>query len=192
MDDVTPPPECWLPVPGYEGLYEVSDRGRIWSVPRQRWTGIGWAAAGGIVLRQSPDRDGYMQVGLSAQNRNRTRKVHQLVMLAHAGPCPEGQEVLHGPGGKLDNSLPNLSYGTRAENCADKMRDGTSNWGERNGSARLSEADIREIRRMYVSTKHLGRYHPDRWTAVKLSAAFGVGQTTIGAIVRGRSWAHTR
>lgn len=45
-------------------------------------------------------------------------------------------ETLHGKGGKIDASLPNLSWGTRAENVGrDRLRDGQDNRGEHNGPA---------------------------------------------------------
>lgn len=42
--------------------------------------------------------------------------IHQIVLEAFCGPCPDGMEVLHGNGIRTDNRLSNLRYGTRSEN----------------------------------------------------------------------------
>ncbi len=118
--------ERWAPVSGYEGLYEVSDQGRVRSVdrvvPHQY---VGYLTLRGRLLKQKPDPRGYSQAYLSAGGAVSTRRVHRLVAEAFHGPCPEGQEVRHGPGGMLDNRVENLSYGTRRENRGDMRRDGT-------------------------------------------------------------------
>jgi hypothetical protein len=68
--------------------------------------------------------DGYHQMKIDG----RTRLVHQMVLAAHAGPRPDGQEVRHLDGDPLNNWLANLAYGTPSENSADKVRHGTHPW----------------------------------------------------------------
>ena len=53
--------------------------------------------------------------------------------------------------------------------------------GERNGRAKLTDADIHTIRAL----KATGRF-----TQKKIAEEFGVGQKTISFIVRGKSWTH--
>lgn len=104
--------EYWLPVVGYEGLYEVSDLGRVRS-PRK-------------VLLPHVGRNGYLTVGLSKQGWQRTLRVHRLVLEAFVGPCPQGMECLHHPDpDKANNSLGNLRWGTRAENMEHQQADGS-------------------------------------------------------------------
>jgi hypothetical protein len=68
-------------------------------------------------------------------------------------PCPRGMECCHGPNGKADDSLANISWGTKAENNGpDKVRGGTdSPRGERNGQARLSDQEVVELHRLHGS-----------------------------------------
>ncbi|MGH3406413.1 MAG: hypothetical protein ACRDRJ_28520 [Streptosporangiaceae bacterium] len=173
-----------------------SDRGRVWSIPRRLWVKPRgrrryWRVCDGTPLRAAPDKDGYMKVGLVRDRKARTLPVHQLVMLAFVGTPPENQEVLHGRAGRLVNHWPeNLSYGTRAENAADRLRDGTDTFGERNGMAKLAEADVIEIRRLYESTLDLGRYHPERWTLQRLADEYGVDRCTIHDALQGKTWKH--
>jgi hypothetical protein len=121
--------ERWKWVVGYEGLYEVSDLGRVRSVDRVvRHSQHSTKNLLGRVLRPAPYiKSGRLGVLLCKEGVPRTTKVHRIVMAAWVGPCPDGCEVRHGPNGVSDNSVSNLSYGTRSENQLDRRRDGTDN-----------------------------------------------------------------
>jgi hypothetical protein len=127
MDDAT---ERWLPVPGYEGYYEVSDRGRVRSLDRrERITGpkAGFRRRRGQMMQLSTmPSTGYLCVHLSRDDKMVTRSVHSLVLEAFDRPCPDGMECLHGPGGQQDNRWPeNIRWGTRSENTLDQVTQGT-------------------------------------------------------------------
>ena len=116
MNDATA--ERWLPVPGYEGLYLVSDWGRVRSLPR--------ATTSGRILKLQPaNKLGHLSVALSRQGVVRRHLVHRLVMEAFVGPCPEGQQVRHWDGNPANNKLSNLLYGTPSEDGYDRVRHGT-------------------------------------------------------------------
>lgn len=79
--------EYWKPIPGYEGLYLVSDLGRIKSLNYRR-TGKEQ------VLKPVKDRDGYLRIDLCNDGKVKF-KVHRLVWFAFNGPIPEGYEINH-------------------------------------------------------------------------------------------------
>lgn len=109
----------WLPVPGWEDLYEVSDQGQVWSCKVRRGT------RGGL-LKTPPDNRGYLQVNLSRGGTPHHERVHILVMLAFAGPPPPGMECRHLDGNPSNNWWPeNLAWGTSHENNLDQVRHGT-------------------------------------------------------------------
>lgn len=111
--------ERWLPVVGYEGVYEVSDQGRVRSLDRDVVDSNGIRKhIKGLIRRSSPTGPlGYRNVSLSMpRQRQRTPLVHHLVMAAFVGPMPDGLEVLHGDDDPGNNRLANLRYGTRSEN----------------------------------------------------------------------------
>jgi len=123
--------ERWLPVPGWEGLYEISCLGRVRSLPRQTYSGI----RGGKVLKPREYRNKksgrlqHLYVVFTAPGQKRmTYSVHKLVMLAFRGLCPEGMQVRHLNGNPADNRYPeNLVYGTPEENMKDRdERHGTN------------------------------------------------------------------
>lgn len=96
--------EEWRPAYGYEGLYEVSDLGRVRGVVK------------GIVLRPNPARHGYLQVTLCQGGRRRTIAVHRLVLASFSGPFAVGEESNHLNGRKDDNRLANLEKVSRLGN----------------------------------------------------------------------------
>lgn len=81
--------EYWKNVSGYEGLYEVSNHGRVRSVPGNRWNGQSWHKFSGRVLKQQRGaHNRYLHVALSKQGKVRCIKVHQLVAEAFLDICP--------------------------------------------------------------------------------------------------------
>lgn len=123
--------ERWLPVVGFEGIYEVSDCGNVRSLDRF----IANPLPNGVIRRQfisgrplKPGRQkigDYPYVNLSRGNKaQRSRHVHRLVMDAFVGRQPEGMQVRHLDGDPTNNNLSNLAYGTRSENSLDMVRHG--------------------------------------------------------------------
>lgn len=113
--------ERWLPVPGFEGFYQVSDQGRVRAVAHRHGSPRSLLAA-------TPDSVGYRSVKLRKPGvREVRRRVHRLVAAAFIGPCPPGQEVRHLDGDKLNCLLVNLAYGTRSENQRDTVSHGNHN-----------------------------------------------------------------
>lgn len=103
----------WLPVVGYEGLYEVSDQGQVRSVLRGR------------LMTATATSQGYLQVTLSKGGKSARLKVHQLVMGAFVGPQEAGRQVRHLNGNPAESRLSNLAYGSQDENMADRVEHGT-------------------------------------------------------------------
>lgn len=116
--------EQWRPVVGYEGLYEVSDHGRVRSLDRTIQHPLGMKRLKGRLMRPSLNRMGYPTVGLSRSGGLRLRRVHQLVAEAFIGPRPQGQMVRHYNDIKTDNHVSNLRYGTYSDNLYDRVRNG--------------------------------------------------------------------
>jgi hypothetical protein len=93
--------ERWLSAPGYAGWYEISDLGRVISLPR--------AGTPGGPVSVYLNSKGYPVVTLSKYGRTKTVPVARLVLSAFAGPA-RGRRARYGPGGKTDCRLANLSW----------------------------------------------------------------------------------
>jgi hypothetical protein len=119
--------ETWKDVAGYEGLYQVSNLGRVRSLDRVVPDSRGWTRKikGRILKTQNTGNNKYWMLILSKEGIHETFTVHKLVASAFLGPCPKGMEILHGVEGKEVNTPSNLRYGTRSENAFDRLRDGT-------------------------------------------------------------------
>jgi len=141
--------ERWLAAVGFEGLYEVSDRGRV----RNSRTGY--------VLSPATDRHGYQQVGLWQDGKRKYVSVHRLVLAAFVGPCPEGMEGCHNDGDSTHNDVDNLRWDTHAGNVSDSQRHGTHYntnktqcpRGHLLQSPNLSKADLRQGRRKCLACR---------------------------------------
>lgn len=174
--------ENWKPIPGYEGLYEVSDLGRVRSIARTDGRGRQWAPQ---LIKLQPHTHGYVQVSLNKNCVKTRHYVHLLVMAAFVGPCPHGQECNHKHGHKTDNRLGELEYVTRSVNhehayqTLGKQRMA----GEKHGNAKLTEAAVREIRQLYATG---GITHK------QLAKRFHVSPTTIQQALSGQRWSYVR
>ena len=113
--------EVWKDVEGYEGLYQVSDLGRVKSLDRWRYNAIlkgERQLIRGTVRKAHPDRRGYLKVTLYKDGKRTTFPVHRLVAEAFI-PNPENKpQINHKDGCKVNNSVDNLEFCTRAENMA--------------------------------------------------------------------------
>ena len=87
--------ETWKPVRGYEGIYEVSDLGRVRN-------------SNGLIRKQKKDRYGYMVISMSRDGVKKHPSVHRLVWEAFHGPIPDGMQIDHINTVRDDNRLENL------------------------------------------------------------------------------------
>lgn len=94
--------EIWKPIAGYEGMYEISNFGRVKSIPRN-------GTFGGI-MNQSPDKDGYMRITLQKNKKQKRYGVHRLVAMAFIeNDNPTGKPLV------------NHKDFNRANNCVDNL-----------------------------------------------------------------------
>jgi hypothetical protein len=113
--------EEWKPVVGYEGLYEVSNLGRVFSLPKE-WIGSKGCKRkhNGKLLSVSYSNKGYARVLLCHKGTNKTREIHQLVAEAFLGhtPCRYKLVVDHIDNNKSNNNVENLQLISQRENAS--------------------------------------------------------------------------
>lgn len=102
--------EKWQPVPGFEGLYEVSNKGRVMSLRRQK------------IMKPWKHYRGGLRLTLSKNKKGKMYQIHRLVYTAFNGPIPEGYVVRHLNDDSLDNRVENLAVGTYQDNTNDMLR----------------------------------------------------------------------
>jgi hypothetical protein len=166
----------WKAIPGWEGFYEVSDKGEIRSVDRTITFSDGRVRSYKSKIRaQCKDQAGYMKVTLKGAGAEFRVHVHVLVTAAFIGPRPYKWVVCHGDGDNTNNKLENLRYGTPKDNAADSLRHGTRARGETCGASKITEEKVREIR-------------ATRGTMDELADHFGMSRTAIWNIQNRKRW----
>ena len=156
--------EQWREVPGYEGIYWVSNLGRVRSAYRSK------------PLKGRSHQFGYRMIHLCKDGHIKTATIHRLVAAAFIGPRPDGHDIHHINGDPADNRACNLQYVTRKQHYEIDGRQGSHH-----GNAVLDEEKARQIRQLYAT----GNY-----TYPQLAEMFGVYQTVVGKVVRRESWQH--
>lgn len=171
--------EEWRRIPEYEGLYEVSDSGRVRSLDRIITDRIGRVRRlRGCILRPSQVH-GRPFVLLSKECEERNFRCAVLVARAFIGERPDGMELCHEDGNSANDRLDNLVYKTHQANMDDLQRHGTAPKGARNSQARLTSSDVQSIRML-----------DGAYTQRELGELFGVSQSSIHGIIVGKTWAH--
>lgn len=169
--------EKWVPILGWEGLYEVSDMGRVRSLIRYRYTTFGLRPYGGFIVTLIKKSTGYLYVNLTGNGRRVQEAVHRLVLSSFMGPPCSGNEACHGDGDRANNILSNLRWDTRKSNHADKIKHGTWQGGEANGNSKLTVAAVLDIRSSRESYK-------------RLADKYGVSCTSIYRVKKRELWGH--
>lgn len=105
--------EIWKYVKGYEGLYCVSNLGRVMSLPREDGYG---RVVSGRVLSEREHTNGYKFVALTKDGKSKQYRIHRLVAEAFVPNPFEYSEVNHIDGDKANNSAENLEWCTRSDN----------------------------------------------------------------------------
>lgn len=175
-------PEAWKDVLDYEGLYQVSDLGRVRSLARTVLRSNGAPqAVRGRVLRCGKVKAGYLVVVLCRQGHEVTRNVHELVIEAFRGRRVGRQQCRHLNGIPSDARLKNLAWGSPVENQADRLTHGTDNRGTRNGMSKLTEEMVKEIRSLGLTGELSLR---------EIGCKFGVGTSAVWGILHGKKWSY--
>jgi hypothetical protein len=162
--------EVWKDIPGYEGLYQVSQRGNLRSLyPVKK-------GQPPLVMRQQAYGSGlYKHSRLYKDKKDRAMAVHRLVMLAFVGPRPEGFHTCHCDGDHHNNHLSNLRYDTPSGNVMDSVRQGR--WKAKVNARKLTEEQATEVLKSTAPT-------------IELSRMYGLTPPGISRIRLGRTWPH--
>ncbi len=120
-------PEEWRSIPGYEGVYDASDHGRIRSLSRVIYPRAGSPRPiCGRIMKLGVGDKGHLIVCLKgALSGRQFFLAHRLVLVTFVGPCPPDMEGCHNDGNPGNNHLDNLRWDTSTANHYDMVKHGT-------------------------------------------------------------------
>lgn len=165
--------ELWKPIQQFEDRYMVSNLGRLARIRAGRFHKY---------LSTQLQQAGYPQVTLRKNGQKFCFRVHRLVALAFVSNSTQRETVNHIDGNKTNNVASNLEWLSCGENDAHARRIGLTKpaRGERVHTAKLTESDVRAIRRSLA----------DGARRREVALAYGVRRQSINDIVNGKSWGH--
>lgn len=130
---------------------------------------------------------GRLRVGSLRDGTRRLIIAHRFAYESEYGPIPDGMLVCHHCDNPPCCNPRHLFVGTIADNNRDKSEKGRyvspACKGMHNGRSKLTDDDVREIRRAYAS-KEMGGY--------RLAAKYGVSDAVIYSILRNKRWTHVK
>ena len=102
--------EVWKDIQGYEGLYQISNMGRVKSVERMKWNGRGYRIVAERILKGRSTKKGYLQVQLHQDGKGKWYLVHRLAAIAFIPNPYNLPEVNHKDEDKKNNCVQNLEW----------------------------------------------------------------------------------
>lgn len=167
--------EIWKDILGYEGLYQVSNLGRIKSCQKI----VLHPKGGSKLLKEKirklvPDKDGYLVIDLYKNGVGKIYKVHRLVGLAFIQNDESKKIINHKNGIKNDNNINNLEWCTDSENQIHAFKNG------------LKKPKINGEKCVMMFEKNTGKFVMEFNSISNASKYLGCKSADISSILKGR------
>lgn len=178
--------EIWKDVKNYEGLYKVSNHGKIKSLKRKiplliRGKYPAFLPFKEKILRACVNSSGYRAVCLRNRGTSRSATVHRLVLQAFQSNPENKPQGNHKDGNILNNNINNLEWCTQSENMLHAHKIGLYDFkGNKAHNRKLNEHQVRRIRLMREITPKL--------SDIKIGKMFKVTAANIYRITRRKTW----
>lgn len=177
--------EIWKDIKYYEGIYQISNIGRVKRLKRslKRKDGKMYSVKEKI-LKTSYDRDGYLFITLRKDEKHKGFRVHRLVAQAFISNITSKETINHLNGIKDDNRVENLEWCTRSENNKHARKNGLNEVkGERCHLSKVTENEVYIIKGLLKHTT---------LSQKEIAKIFNVDQTNISCIKNNKTWKHIK
>lgn len=169
--------ETWKDILNYESLYQISNLGNVKSLNRVTRHDHNLKER---ILKCRLDSKGYFYVSLCKNATIKNFRVHRLVAIMFITNPKNKPEINHKDGVKINNEVSNLEWVTSSENMQHKsIILGKHTNGIKNGAAKLTEAEIIQIRNSNLLQR-------------ELAEIFDVSRPQISRIKNKKSWKHLK
>jgi len=176
--------EIWLPVPNYNGLYEVSNFGNVRGLQRDV------VNSKGVKFTIKPKelkkgcagtKNRYKRVVLCKNSKIERWFIHRLVAMAFI-PNPDNKpQVNHIDNNQSNNRVENLEWCTHKENMQHEVKNGRTQQGVKNKGVKLTEQQVLKIRELRKTMRN-----------IDIANMYNVDRNAITAICTGKTWKHLK
>lgn len=173
--------EVFKDIPGYEGLYQISNLGNVKALSTRKMRGQYFQLRPEIILKPSIKNNGYLQVTLhNSIGHKKFISVHCLVAICFI-PNPKNKSTVnHKDGNKINNIYSNLEWATHKDQVEHADNMGLRNIkGSKHKRSKLTDSQVLEIRSRSLIQN-----------LTSLSEVFQVNKSCICKIVNRQSWKH--
>jgi predicted XRE-type DNA-binding protein len=175
--------EIWKDIKGFEGIYQVSNQGKVKSLERKTFNN-GTKTVNKIkekILKKPLDKNGYVRYCFFKDNQRFSLIEHRLVAIAFIPNPGNKPQINHKDGVKTNNSVNNLEWVTPRENTIHAILNGLSFQvgGEKHHMSKLTLKQVKEIFEIYKTEKI---------TQKKLADIYNVSQSQINRILNKKRW----
>lgn len=171
--------EIWKPIKNYEGLYEISNMGRIKSLVRNTKTKI---IKGDTILKlKQSKKEGYIQSKLSKKSKFWMPVVSRLVAEHFCNPPSYKWVANHKNCIRWDNRAENLECISQSQNIryVYKLKR-NSQKGEKNNGAKINMEIVKKIRKFTEENDHLSQQ--------QIANEFGLKRENVKDIINYKTW----
>ena len=163
--------EIWLPIKGYEGYYEVSNKGQLRSISRLVNAKLNSKRKVISRIRKlSVSGHGYYKVNLSIGDKRISELIHRLVAITWISNPKNKPLINHVDGNKLNNNIDNLEWCTASENTQHSWDIGIKR------AAKLKQEQVLQIRNNYQGNYKKGAEY------------YGMAYNTYKSIILGKTY----
>ncbi len=178
LKDMAKVKEIWLDIIGFDGYYQISNKGRLKSLPR-------WGSPKTNILETANNGKGYLITAIGYKRKLKSFVIHRLVAIYFVvNPDPINyKEINHIDGNKKNNHASNLEWSSRSKNVQHAFDTGLKFGykGSKHPKSILNEEQV-----LLIRSKHVFR----KYSHVTLAKEFSVSKSTIKHILARESWKH--